>query len=680
MPRYAKIVFPYPIPENYFYIIPEKFQDTLQIGSRVLVNLRNSIEEGIIIQIEEDVSIHTNEDQLFNTEISYKNILEPLEEFPIVTQEQIELAKWMKTIYLCEVGEALAKMYPKPVNINLNAIKTAQIEKKIYKENLITLTEEQRKIYEQIQETLDINKPSIHLIQGITGSGKTEIYLHLITDVILNKKKVLFLVPEISLTIQMIQRIKKIVGENLSVLHSRLVQTQRFSEYLKILFNKVDVVLGTRSSVFAPLKDLGLIIIDEEHDTSFQDDSHPRYDARFIAQKKIQELKIPLVLGSATPRVEIRYIIEKDHNIESNQTLFRLYFLKKRVLGKPPKVQIIEKQNLDQPISNTLLNKIEETLKKKRQILILLNRRGYAPYLYCKKCKVNLQCPNCSVSLTLHKSTDLILKCHYCGYEKHTNLLCPVCQSKLIKLGTGTQKIEEFLLSMFPNIKLARLDTDIVLKNKALHETLKQFIAGEIQILTGTQMISKGLDAPNLTLVGVLNAEEGFYLPDFRATERTFSLLLQASGRAGRRDDLGMVYLEVQNKENIYITWAINQDYESFYQHELKQRNIFHYPPFCRLIRFLIRSPKQKQSEVLINEFFYQLEYILQKNKSLFTILGPAPAPIIKISNKYRNHLLIKTNQFEETLKAIQQTVTDFKRKLTNDDYLEIEIDPVDLL
>lgn len=358
MLRYAKVAFPYPIPENYEYLIPEQIQDVIQKGSRVLVDLRNRIEEGIVVHIEEKFFL--------NTEFDIKTIEKPLEDFPILNEEQIELAHWMNTTYLCEIGEALDKMYPKPVDINLNYFKENKINKTIYKENLVLLSQEQQSIYEQIKETLDFKQPSIHLLQGITGSGKTEIYLHLIVDVLSRNKQVLFLVPEISLTVLMIERLKKIVGENLSVLHSGLTQKERYIEYLKVLFNQVDVVLGTRSSVFAPLQNLGLIIIDEEHDTSFQDESHPRYDARQIAIKRIEK-NIPLVFGSATPRIEIRYFAENYHNSELNQILFRMYHLKKRVFGKLPKVQIIEKEKLDQPISTTLLNKIEETIKKKNK-------------------------------------------------------------------------------------------------------------------------------------------------------------------------------------------------------------------------------------------------------------------------------------------------------------------------
>lgn len=668
----AEIAFPYPIPENFVYLIPEELKDKIQVGSRVLVNLKNREEEGIVIQI-----FHT---ELLDPQIRYKSITKVFEDFPIVNQEQIELAKWMKEIYFCEIGEAINKMYPTPVKIKNLSFLEKKIDKKIDKSNLVNLSQEQETIYTEIKNTLDLKKPSIHLLQGITGSGKTEIYFYLIVETLLRNKQVLFLVPEISLTVQMIQRIKKIVGENISILHSGLSKKERFYEYLKILHDQVDVVLGTRSSIFAPLKNLGLIIIDEEHDTSFRENSHPRYDARFLARKRIEIHKIPLILGSATPRIEIRYVAEKYHNKELNQILYKIYFLKKRVLGSLPEIRIIEKENLEQPITNELLNEIENNIKKNKQVLILLNRRGYTPYLYCKNCQKTIQCPNCSISLTFHKTQKQILRCHYCNFEHAPFFHCPDCNSKLIQLGIGIQKVEEFLLNVFPDIKIARLDTDVITNDTILKETIEQFIRGEIHILTGTQMIAKGLDAPNLNLVGVLQAEEGFYLPDFRATERAFSLLLQVSGRAGRRDNSGIVYLEVQNKNHSYIQWAIKQDFESFYKYELHYRYKFQYPPFSRLIRFLIRSPNERESETLIYQLFSELESKVKNKLGLYKIIGPAPAPIYKINNKYRNHLLLKTNFFDETIKTIQESIIQFKKNLKKESYLEIEIDPVDLL
>ncbi|MFN3603131.1 MAG: primosomal protein N' [Leptonema sp. (in: bacteria)] len=669
---FAEVVFSNPIPKGYYYWIPDDLKNKIFIGSRVLVNLKNRTEEGIVLDIKKDF-FESGEN------IHFKKIEKNLDDFPLLIDEQILLARWMEKIYFCEIGEALNKMYPKPVKIkNIDSLKN-QINKKIYKENLVQLTEEQNKIYLEIKNSLTINKPSIHLIQGITGSGKTEIYLHCIVETLLNNKQVLFLVPEISLTIQMIERIKKIVGENLSVLHSGLSAKERYSEYLKILFKQVDVVLGTRSSIFAPLENLGMIIIDEEHDSSFRENSHPRYDARFIARKRIELNQIPLVLGSATPRIEIRYATQKNNNKEEKGILYKIYFLRKRVLGELPKVQIIEKDNLDQPISTRLLNEIEKTIKNNKQAIILLNRRGYTPYLYCKKCQTTMQCPNCSISLTLHKTKQQKLKCHYCNFQQDAFFYCPKCNTRLLQLGIGIQKLEEFLISVFPDLKIARIDTDTN-KNLILRETLQEFIRGEIPILIGTQMIAKGLDAPKVNLVGVLQAEEGLYLPDFRATERTFSLLLQVAGRAGRRDHSGMVFLEVQNKENPYIQWAIRQDYESFYKYEVQQRHQFDYPPFCRLIRFLIRSANPKHSEMLIQELALELESLVKSKLGLYQIIGPAPAPIVKMNNKYRNHFLLKTKFFEETLKTIKEKVLLFKKRLKEENYLEIEIDPVDLL
>ena len=674
MYRVAKVVFPFPIEEEYDYLIPEELSSKVELGKRVMVSLKNREEEGIVVEIQKI--------DFLNPQIHYKEISQVFDEFPVVNQEQIELSYWVSKEYLCEVGEALDKMYPKPFKITKKDLLELNKEEAInlHEENLVSLSKEQKSIFESIKESMFSSIPSIHLIQGITGSGKTEIYLYLIVEAIKANKSVLFIVPEISITVQMIERIRKIVG-NIAVLHSSLTGKQRYLEYLKILLGKVRVVLGTRSAIFAPLRDLGLIIIDEEHDSSLRDNSHPRYDARIIAKKRSEIYKIPLILGSATPQIETRYFTEKYHNQVYDEFKHNIYFLRKRVLGSLPEIHLIERENLEQPISNELLKEIEKNYKNKKQSLILLNRRGYHPYLYCKKCKKNIECPNCSISLSLHKNTnERVLKCHYCNYQTAVIYSCPDCGSRLTQLGTGIQKVEEFLLNIFPEMKIVRLDTDVVNKESILQEVIQSFIQGDIDILTGTQMISKGIDAPNLNLVGVLQADAGFYLPDFRSAERAFSLLVQVAGRSGRRENTGKAFFEVFDQDHPYIQWAVKQDYDSFYHEELKKRKEFNYPPFTRLIRFLIRSPQQKKAEQYIHELSAIINQ-LQKNKiGMFEILGPSPAPIIKLHNKYRYHILLKTRFFKETLDTIHESIKAYKKRLPQDNYLEIEIDPVDIL
>ncbi len=673
MYQVAKVVFPFPIEEEYDYLIPEELSSKVEIGKRVIVSLKNREEEGIIVKIQKK--------DFLDPQIHYKEIFQVLDEFPVVNQEQIELSYWMSEEYLCEVGEALDKMYPKPFKITKKDLLELNQEVSIHirDENLVSLSTEQKFIFESIKESMFSSIPSIHLIQGITGSGKTEIYLYLIVEAIKANKSVLFIVPEISITVQMIERIKKIVG-NIAILHSSLTGKQRYLEYLKILLGKVKVVLGTRSAIFAPLSDLGLIIIDEEHDSSLRDNSHPRYDARIIAKKRSEIYKIPLILGSATPQIEMRYFTEKYHNQIYNGLKHHIYFLHKRVLGSLPEIHLIERTNLEQPISNELLKEIEKNYKNKKQSLILLNRRGYHPYLYCKKCKKNIECPNCSISLSLHKNTnERVLKCHYCNYQTAVIYSCPDCGSRLAQLGTGIQKVEEFLLNIFPEMKIVRIDTDVVNKESILQEVIQSFIEGDIDILTGTQMISKGIDAPNLNLVGVLQADAGFYLPDFRSAERAFSLLVQVAGRSGRRENTGKAFFEVFDKDHPYIKWAVNQDYESFFKEELKKRYEFRYPPFSRLIRLLIRSPLQKKAEKYINELANELTQKKQR-VGIYEILGPTQAPILKLHNKFRYHILIKTQFFRETIENIKDSIKKFKKRLSEDSYLEIEIDPIDIL
>ena len=455
-------------------------------------------------------------------------------------------------------------------------------------------------------------KPPIHLLHGITGSGKTEIYIHLIHNAISLNYTALLLVPEISLTVQLIQRLEQVFINQLALLHSGLKPKQRFQSYLEIIRKEKKIVIGTRSAVFAPLTNIGLIIIDEEHDSSFKGNSTPRYDARQIALKRAESHNASLVLGSATPRLETTYYAR------NSLMSFTYHSLTHRAKGQGlPEVYLAKVDSPDSIIGDKLLAELDENIKRKEQSILLLNRRGYFPQVYCLESKTVELCPSCAVSLNLHRNGQL--KCHYCGYQRHYDgFASDGGETRLV--GTGTQKLEDFLLHKFPEVRIERLDSDIIDKQNVLKDTLLRFIGGEIDILIGTQVIARGLDAPRVSLVGVLQAEKGLYLPDFRATEKTFSLLTQVAGRAGRSNIKGRVIFECYNPQNPVIQAAALHNYEKFYQMDIPFRKATFYPPFSRLVRLVCRGIEQKRIQNFMQSTILKSYCLLSESRFSLTI------------------------------------------------------------
>ena len=662
---YADLLFRLPLAQSYSYEVPVAWEKKIQVGMLVQVSLRHKEEE---LGIVEKLHRHPpTQETLPLDKILYEEAL--------VNEEQIALAHWMSDYYLCHPGEALFIMFPK-------ATKKLPKKKHISPQPIQIqhqLNSKQERIYQKIQKEIhDLDQEKEigqkkHLLHGITGSGKTEIYIYLIHHILSLKKSALLLVPEISLTVQLIQRLEKVFGTELALLHSGMKASQRFTNYCQILREEKKIVVGTRSAVFAPLKNLSLIIIDEEHDSSFKNNSTPRYDARQIALKRIEEKKSLLLLGSATPRLESYY--------HSQSSLFQLHSLSQRAqnmsLGE---VELHPVSSPETIIGGSLLREIESNLKRKEQSILLLNRRGYYPQVYSTQSKRTELCPACSVSLNLHKNSQLV--CHYCGYERFYNgNASDGGPAKL--LGTGTQKLEDFLLARFPQARIERLDRDSVSQRSILEDTLTRFLGEEIDILVGTQMIAQGLDAPKLTLVGVLQAERNLYLPDFRAAEKTFSLLTQVAGRTGRSHRKGRAIFECFHPENPILQAAAKQDYRAFYEMEIPTRQIGFYPPYSRIIRLLGRSTHPER----IRNFMSQLGEVLRD--ALFShieakevqILGPAPPSIEKIHNKFREHIIIKSKSFLALRPILQEIILEKKiPKLHAKDYLEIDIDPADIL
>ena len=511
--------------------------------------------------------------------------------------------------------------------------------KKIAKNLNLKLTDEQQYAYNQISNAINQEEFKEFLIYGVTGSGKTEVYMQLIEKVLNKNKKAIMLVPEISLTPQMIDRfIGRFGKERLAVLHSKLSIGERYDEWTKIQEDKADIIIGARSAIFAPINNLGIIIIDEEHDSSYKSDSTPRYDAKEVARKIAKDYNSVLVLGSATPDVSTFYKTE-------NNEIQLLKLTTRANKSELPKVKIVDlKMELatgnKSTISRDLYNAIEENLKNKNQTILFLNRRGYSTFIMCRECGYTLKCPNCDISLTYHSYANL-LKCHYCGHTQKPTQNCPNCGSDKIRyFGTGTQKLETEVKKLFPEATTIRMDVDTVTKKNSHEQILNRFRDENIDILIGTQMVVKGHHFPNVTLVGVIAADGSLNIDDFRASERTFQILTQVAGRAGREKREGKVIIQTYNPDSYSIEFAQKQNYDLFYKTEIELRKQLKYPPFCDIILIGFTSTDEKE---IVNVSNYT-QKILKSNLEKYgvTVFPAIPAPIEKIQNKIRWRIIAK--------------------------------------
>ncbi len=539
----------------------------------------------------------------------------------------------------------------------------------------LELNPEQNQACEAVVGAIGKEHPPF-LLQGITGSGKTEVYLQIIQGALDMGKTAIVLVPEISLTPQMTERFIARFGEQVAILHSGLSNGEKYDEWRKVERGDAQVVVGARSAIFAPLKDLGVIIIDEEHEASYKQDSNPRYHARDVALLRAQYNQAALVLGSATPSLESR--------ARAGKGVYQHLRLTQRAnpLASIPEVQLIDfrdyiGQNETSNFTPPLIEAIQDRLDKKEQVVLMLNRRGYSSFVMCRECGTVDTCPNCDISLTLHMDTKT-MNCHYCGFSKEIPHVCPNCQSRSIRYyGTGTQKAYDELTELFPEARILRMDVDTTRK-KGSHQTLlDQFGKGEADILLGTQMIAKGLDFPNVTLVGVLNADTALNLPDFRSSERTFQLLTQVAGRAGRAEKAGQVLIQSYNPNHYAIRFAKNQDYEGFYAYEMGIRRQLGYPPYYFTIGITLSH--KKEEEVLKRA--YQVMEILRSGLSdASIILGPTPKPIARTHNLYHYQILIKYRLEDELASTLNRVLALTQERENSELRLSIDHEPQQFL
>ena len=544
------------------------------------------------------------------------------------------------------------------------------------KTTALSLNAEQQVAVETILQSVQEQQSQTYLLEGITGSGKTEVYLQVIAEVLNQGKTAIMLVPEISLTPQMVQRFKSRFGEHVAVMHSGLSQGEKYDEWRKIERGEAEVVVGARSAIFSPIENIGVIIIDEEHEASYKQEETPRYHARDLAIWRSEYHHCPVVLGSATPSLESRARAQK--NVYQRLRLTQ----RANQAATLPTIDVVDmRQEVENgnvsSFSMSLQEKLQERLEKNEQSVLLLNRRGYSSFVMCRDCGYVLPCPNCDISLTLHMDSKT-MKCHYCGHEERIPYRCPNCgQDKIRYYGTGTQKVEEELQTLLPDSRILRMDVDTTRRKGAHEKILRTFGEGQADILLGTQMIAKGLDFPNVTLVGVLNADTALNLPDFRSSERTFQLLTQVSGRAGRAEKPGEVIIQSFNPEHYAIQLAKAQDYEDFYTKEMYIRHRGDYPPYYFTVQITASHPEENEAAKQMFQIARKLKQGLSPQAIL---LGPTPNAIMRVNNRYFYQVIIKYKQEPMLQPLLKEILTDTQRATARGLKLSIDAEPMNFI
>lgn len=606
--------------------------DEIKVGQKVYVPFArgNKIREAYVFNVQDTP----------DKEYSNLKYTESEDEDICLNREIIDTCIWMKRRYLCKYIDAVKCFTPAGSKSKRgkerNPYKNAEGEAI----SVDTLTGEQQTAVAAVTAALDQRMHERFLLHGVTGSGKTEVYMRAAQRALELGRQVIMLVPEISLTTQVIDRfIGRFGPERIAVLHSKLSPGERYDEWMRIKTSQVDIVIGARSAVFAPLDDIGLILLDEEHETTYKSDMTPKYDTVEVAIKRLQAHKGVLVCGSATPSVATSY--RADQGIYKKLVLTERY--NKVAL---PDVEVVDmRQELRNGnksiISQSLYNEIGKSLEKGQQIILFLNRRGYSTFISCRECGKVLECPDCGISLTYHKESGSA-RCHYCGHETAAPKVCPECGSKYIRyFGTGTEKVEETIREMFGEAVVERLDLDTVKKKGSIEKLLGRFRKGKIDILIGTQLVAKGLDFRNVGLVGIISADVTLHIPDFRSPERTFQLITQAAGRAGRGDKKGRVIIQSYTPDNYAVQKAAMQDYAAFYEEEVQLRQFMEYPPYSDLFQIVFSSEKEYAAKNGAEKWYRDILEMLDEDEHHF-VFRPQPAPMNKIKETYRFSMLIK--------------------------------------
>ena len=681
------------------YIIPEDIKDTIKVGHKVIVPFGKVEVEGFVLKI------HNNKDE----NLEYRSIIRIQESDFYLNEELLKLGKYMSDFLLCNLISCYQVMLPKALkaslktNINRKYITKVSLNKEVdidkyileHKRNKVEISiieclrsgekerkefsssikkliekgivienkyevnrevevDEEKKIInltdgqlKAVDEILNSNDDKF-LLYGVTGSGKTEVYIELLRRILKKNKTGIVLVPEISLTPQIVARFKGVFGDNVAVFHSSLSEGEKYDEYRRIMNGEVSLVVGARSAVFAPLKNIGLIIIDECQSQTYKQDNTPKYNAIDIAFKRGEYNNAKVIMGSATPSLE--------QYARGKKGVFHLISLSSRISGRLPSFEIVdmdkEAKKHNYIISDKLDKEIKNALERKEQVILLLNRRGYSTFLSCTNCGFVYKCPNCDISLIYHKSSNSY-SCHYCGYRCQKSEVCPSCHEEAIKdLGLGTEKLESMIAKKY-NVEVLRMDADTTSTKNAHQKLIKEFSSGKYSILVGTQMISKGLNFENVSLVGTINSDASLSIPDFRSAERTYELLSQTAGRVGRFNLPGKVIIQTYNPTNYVYKSVVKNDFDAFFNYEMNIRKKLMYPPYYYICNILITSTTFNEAGDAANKVKKFIDSKLNENE--FIVLGPSVSSIVRLNNKYRFNIMIKYKKIDNLLPVMRE-------------------------
>ncbi|WP_297992264.1 primosomal protein N' [uncultured Clostridium sp.] len=719
------------IDRPFTYKIPVELKERVKIGQIVKVpfGTKNKTSEGFVLALKGEEEI----DKSFRV----KKVASIVTDEPIIDKNDIKLIYFLREKYLCKYIDAFRLLIPvgimkgakskskkvvvlksddlssiknsegyieiinflkensgkytKTELINNNSISKYKLNKLI-ENGLLEVEEEivfrynnrtynidfEKELTAQQKQVLDeyINSSdNLFLLKGVTGSGKTEVYMRMVEDALNKGKSAIVLVPEISLTPQMIERFKGRFGKDVALFHSKLSDGERFDEWFRVKSGKAKLVIGARSAIFLPVKNLGLIIIDEEHENTYKSDQNPKYQTKEVAEFLSNQKGCKVVLGTATPTIETFYraLIGE----------LKLLELNSRVDGKAmPPMKVVDMRNELKSgnaslFSRELFNEIKEKLSKKEQIILFLNRRGFSTFVSCRSCGYVFKCEECDISMTYHRNGLLV--CHYCGKTKSTPKKCPKCDSKYVKFfGAGTQRVEEEVKKYFKEAKVLRMDVDTTRSKDSYENIYNTFKDGKADILIGTQMISKGLDFKNVTLVGILAADMSINIPDYRASERTFQIITQVAGRAGRGEKQGNVIIQTYTPDHYSLKYAINYDYEGFYEREFTVRALMKYPPFGKILLINAISKKEDLLKQFMHKISNGIKLLVEKEKDI-DVLGPIPCLIAKVKENYRWQIVIKGEFESEFAKKIKELLYDKSNNVYNDIRISMDINPNNL-
>jgi primosomal protein N' (replication factor Y) len=665
-PKYAEVAVNLPLDRLFHYIIPERLAAEISIGKRVFVPFQTRTIVGYVVGFSDVADFK-----------GLKEISSVIDKEPVLSDEMLKLTKWIKDNYFCSWGEAIEAAIPGGIKKGKTAIgmrlKESPLNDGRYgQSNPHDLMEEQSSALSEISDAIEHKKHVTFLLYGITASGKTEVYLQAIDLVLSKGLSAIALVPEISLTPQTIERFVSRFGDGVAVIHSRLTPARRFLEWKKIKEGKVRIVIGARSAIFSPLNNLGLIIIDEEHENTYKQDDVPRYHARDVAEERAKLNNCPLILGSATPSLEAYY--------KAKEGVYKLIKLTKRVDERElPKVKIVDMRmelatrKRVATFSKVMLDAIDKTMKAGKQAIIFLNRRGFSTYVNCKACGFVLKCRSCDAVMVYHYENRKVV-CHYCNYTTTAPDICPKCRSGYIRyFGLGTEKVESEISHSFSGVKIARMDSDTTAKRGSHDRILGDFKSGDVELLVGTQMIAKGLDFPEVTLVGVVLADVTLNIPDFRASERTFNLLTQVAGRAGRGDAGGEVIVQTYVPHHYSILTAAKHDYEKFYNEEIVYREELLFPPFINLVKVTVRA----RNDDLTSRAASELASVIRSEDKELMIAGPAPAPMARVRGYFRYNILLKDKDRLKMCEVMKKVLAKFRKP--HGVLVAVDVDPVSM-